>query len=74
MALVSHGAAMVRPLVAGRVRPAGRASTGDPAAWSSVALSPDGGTLAVQTASGGIEMVDVARMRIPATCSTARRP
>ena len=62
MALVSHGAAVVQPLIAGR--PAGRPHFYRRSGGAqSVTLSPDGRTLAVQT-DGGIEIVDVARMRI----------
>ena len=62
MALVWHGAAQVRPLTAGR--PTGRARFYRRSGGVvSVALSPDGDTLAVQT-ENGIEIVDVARMRL----------
>ena len=62
MALVSRGAAEVQPLIAGR--PAGRPRFYRRSGGAqSVTLSPDGRTLAVQT-DGGIEIVDVARMRI----------
>ena len=62
MAIVSHGAAAVQPLIAGR--PAGRPRFYRRSGGAlSVTLSPDGRALAVQT-GGGIEIVDVARMRI----------
>src|SRR4051795_3228542 len=62
MALVSHGAAQVQPLIAGR--PAGRPHFYRRSGGAlSVTLSPNGRTVAVQT-DGGIEIVDVARMRI----------
>ena len=62
MALVHRGAALVQPLASGR--PAGRARYYRRRGGAlSVALSADGRSLAVATREG-IEIVDVARMRI----------